>query len=398
MTFDKWTPDIVEVTGDKTYTATFTEAARKYTITSPSATNGTASVNKEIAAVGDTVTVTATPDDGYELDKITYTYTTTDGETATVDITDAKSFEMPASDVTVTVGFIEKRAEPVPGGDGSDTTTTPHDINIEEPENGTVNANRNEAVENAVVVITATPEDGYEVAGVKVADKNGKEIPVHDNGNGKFSFVMPDSPVTVTITFKVSAGGSEPDHDCPSKNFTDFDPNAWYHEAVDYAVVNELMKDTSPTTFEPATTTTRAMIVTILWRLEGKPIVNSVNPFDDVENGAWYTDAIVWAAANGIVEGYGNGKFGPNDEITREQLATMLYRYAMYKGYDVSAGEKTNILSYDDAFEISEWARPALQWAIAEGLVKGRTESTIVLQGKANRAETAAIFMRFIEG
>lgn len=95
---------------------------------------------------------------------------------------------------------------------------------------------------------------------------------------------------------------------------------------------------------------------------------------------------------------YGNGKFGPNDEITREQLATMLYRYAMYKGYDVSAGEETNILSYDDAFEISEWARPALQWAIGEGLVKGRTESTIVPQGKANRAETAVVFMRFIEG
>ena len=140
------------------------------------------------------------------------------------------------------------------------------------------------------------------------------------------------------------------------------------------------------------------MIVTMLWRLEGEPVVNAANPFDDVENGAWYTDAIIWAAENGIVEGYGNGKFGPNDDITREQLATMLWRYAKYKGYDVSVGEDTNVLSYDDYDQISKWAMPAIQWACGSGLIEGRTPSTIVPQGKANRAETAMIFMRFLEG
>ena len=223
------------------------------------------------------------------------------------------------------------------------------------------------------------------VTNAEAYDPREAEMTVH-SGNG-----------SVTLKSPESEGGGEPAHDCPSKGFADFDPNAWYHEAVDYAVVNGLMKGTSPITFEPGTTTTRAMIVTILWRLEGEPVVNAINPFDDVVNGAWYTDAIVWAAANGIVDGYGDGRFGPADEITREQLATILFRYAKYKDYDVSAGENTNILFYDDAGKVSTWAMPAMQWAIGEGLIRGRTESTIVPQGRANRAEAAAIFMRFIE-
>ncbi|MBO4831065.1 MAG: S-layer homology domain-containing protein [Oscillospiraceae bacterium] len=186
------------------------------------------------------------------------------------------------------------------------------------------------------------------------------------------------------------------DHDCPCAKFTDFVSEAWYHEAVDYVVGHDIMKGTSPKTFEPASPTNRAMIVTILWRLAGEPVVNSVNPFTDVENGAWYTDAIIWAAENGIVDGHGNGKFGPTDPITREQLATMFWRYAKYKGYDVSVGEDTNIISYDDFGQISKWAVPAMQWAVGAGLVNGRTVSTLVPGDGANRAEAAAIILRFI--
>ncbi len=273
----------------------------------------------------------------------------------------------------------------------------PHKIDIEDPENGTVEANKEEAYEGSLITITVTPDEGYDVDKVTVTDEAGNELRVRDNGDGTYTFVMPDARVSVNVTFKETDGGDEPEHDCPSKNFKDFDPNAWYHEAVDYAVVNGLMKGTSPTTFEPGTATTRAMIVTILWRLEGEPVVNAVNPFEDVENGAWYTDAIVWAAENGIVEGYGNGNFGPNDDITREQLVTMLWRYAKYKGYDVSVGENTNILSYDDALDISKWAMPAMQWACGADIINGRTQSTIAPQGLANRAETAAIFMRFLK-
>ena len=187
------------------------------------------------------------------------------------------------------------------------------------------------------------------------------------------------------------------DHDCPSEKFTDFAPDAWYHGPVDYVVGHGIMNGTSATTFEPATATTRAMIATILWRLDGAPVVNAVNPFDDVVNGAWYTDAIVWAAANGIVDGYGNGKFGPNDDITREQLATMFWRYAKYKGYDVSIGEETNIIAYEDFDQISKWAVPAMQWACGSGLIRGRTVSTLAPGEGANRAEVAAIIMRFME-
>ena len=182
---------------------------------------------------------------------------------------------------------------------------------------------------------------------------------------------------------------------CPSKDFTDVPADAWYHGAVDYAVANGLMNGTSPTTFEPGTATTRGMIVTILWRLEGSPAVSSANPFTDVAKGAWYTDAITWAAANGIVNGKGGGKFGPTDTLTREQFATILYRYAKdYKGYDVSAA--ADISGYTDAGSVSSWALDAVKWANAEGLVNGRTPTTLVPGGSASRAEAAAIFMRFL--
>ena len=179
--------------------------------------------------------------------------------------------------------------------------------------------------------------------------------------------------------------------------FSDVDPLAWYAEAVSYVSEKGIMKGVGGHRFDPAGTTTRAMAVTILHRLEGSQVVNSVNPFDDVEDGAWYTDAIVWAADNGLVEGYGNGRFGPMDYITRQQLATLLFRYAKYKGYDVSVGEDTNILSYDDYAELADWAKPAMQWACGVGLINGRTESTLVPQGNATRAETATIIMRFME-
>jgi len=192
-----------------------------------------------------------------------------------------------------------------------------------------------------------------------------------------------------------SVGSMAGEHVCPSAAFTDFIPDAWYHEAVDYAVANGLMNGTSPTTFEPGTTTTRAMVVTMLHRLEGRPSVDSANPFDDVADGAWYTDAIVWAAANGIVGGYGGGRFGPTDRITREQLATILYRYAKLKGRDVSAA--ADLGGYTDAGQVSAWALDALKWANAEGIISGRTASALAPGANANRAETAAIFMRFIE-
>ena len=139
------------------------------------------------------------------------------------------------------------------------------------------------------------------------------------------------------------------------------------------------------------------MIVTILYRQEGKPAVSGTSPFDDVAADQWYTDAVIWASENGIVSGYGDGKFGPTDDITREQFATILYRYAQYKGYDVSVGEDTNVLSYNDAFDVSDWAMPAIQWACGAGLMQGDNQGNLLPGDSATRAQVATLIMRFIE-
>lgn len=144
---------------------------------------------------------------------------------------------------------------------------------------------------------------------------------------------------------------------------------AW--EDVAYVYANELMTGTSATTFSPNVTTTRGMFVTILYRLEGEPAVSDNCPFNDVKSGSYYEKAITWAAANGIVSGYGNGRFGPDAPITREQMAVILYCYTQFKKLDVSAGEDADILSYKDVQKISEYAFSAMQWICGESSLNG---------------------------
>ena len=178
--------------------------------------------------------------------------------------------------------------------------------------------------------------------------------------------------------------------------FADVDTDDWFFEDVAYAYENGLMSGTSADTFSPETATTRGMIVTILYRLEGEPEISGSCAFDDVKSGWYYENAIAWAAANGIVSGYDNGLFGPDDAITREQLATILYRYAQYKGLDVSVGEDTNILSYNDALDIYEYAVPAMQWLCGEGIMSG-SDGNLMPMGNATRAQVAAFLHRFCE-
>lgn len=178
--------------------------------------------------------------------------------------------------------------------------------------------------------------------------------------------------------------------------FKDVSETDWFYEAVAYVYNKDLIQGTSTTTFNPNATTTRGMVVTILYRLAGSPTVISPCTFDDVEPNAYYKDAITWAAANGITSGYGNDKFGPNDPITREQLATFLYRYAKYKELDVSICEDTNILSYNDAFNISEYAIPAMQWLCGEGIMQGYN-GNLMPADNGTRAQVAALLYRFCE-
>jgi hypothetical protein len=177
--------------------------------------------------------------------------------------------------------------------------------------------------------------------------------------------------------------------------FTDVKSTDWFYSAVKYVSQNSLMSGTTATTFEPNTSMTRAMLVTVLYRLEGKPAVTGTNSFADVKSGEWYTDAVLWANMNNIVTGFGGDLFGTNDVVTREQLAAILYRYAQYKGYDVT--KTASLTAFTDAGSISSWAQTAVQWAVAEGLITGTTATALSPATGASRGTVATILMRFIE-
>jgi len=181
---------------------------------------------------------------------------------------------------------------------------------------------------------------------------------------------------------------------CPSKKFVDVDQNQWYHEAVDFSIVEGLMNGTSETTYEPLSTTTRAMIVTMLYRLEGEPEVDHEIGFEDVAADTWYTEAIRWAEAEGIVNGYSETEFGPNDYVTREQMVTILHRYAEYKG--VATDKRDDLKAFPDAEAVSAWALDAMQWAVEAELIEGMN-GVLNPTGDANRAQIATVFMRMIQ-
>ena len=178
-------------------------------------------------------------------------------------------------------------------------------------------------------------------------------------------------------------------------DYSDLDQAAWYADAVEYVLEKGLMNGVGDGKFDPNGITTRAQLVTMLWRLEGQPAVKYDAKFADVAGNSWYTDAVCWAAAEGIVNGSG-GRFAPHDPITREQLASILWRYAKYKGMDVSVGENTNILSYNDAFDVTGYAYPALQWTCGAGIMNG-TDGYLQPQGQATRVQTAAMLYRFLK-
>lgn len=207
-----------------------------------------------------------------------------------------------------------------------------------------------------------------------------------------------------TATFQNSAFTTQtkefelPKLNCPSAVFTDVNRALWYHDGIDFALSNGLFFGATTTTFEPDSSMTRGMLVTVLYRLEGSPATEGENPFTDVVNNFYYTTPIIWASENGIVSGTGNGRFDPELSITREEMAAILYRYAKYKGYDVSAAADLSV--YPDANTVSSWAREAISWANAEGLVSGSKENGVVLlqpNGDATRAQVASILMRYVK-
>ena len=276
------------------------------------------------------------------------------------------------------------------GGGGGAVAPTTYDVVIPSALANIVKADKTKAAAGDTVTLTAAGEGT-----LTVTDANGKAVALTDLGSGKYTFKMPSAKVNVG--FKTTAdqpcdGGK----DCPSAPFTDVDTAKWYHLSVDYVLTHKMMNGVSSRAFAPNANLTRGMLVQILYNLEGKPKGTAAN-FSDVQADAWYAEAVGWAATNKVVTGYADGTFRPNAAVTREQAAAILYRYAQSKGIDVSVGENTNILSYVDVQQASEYAIPALQWAVGAGVLNGKNGSRLAPTGTATRAEIAAIMQRWCE-
>ena len=276
------------------------------------------------------------------------------------------------------------------GGGGGAVAPTTYDVVIPSALANIVKADKTKAAAGDTVTLTAAGEGT-----LTVTDANGKTVALTDLGSGKYTFKMPSAKVNVG--FKTTAdqpcdGGK----DCPSAPFTDVDTAKWYHLSVDYVLTHKMMNGVSSRAFAPNANLTRGMLVQILYNLEGKPKGTAAN-FSDVQADAWYAEAVGWAASNKVVTGYADGTFRPNAAVTREQAAAILYRYAQSKGIDVSVGENTNILSYVDVQQASEYAIPALQWVVGAGVLNGKNGSRLAPTGTATRAEIAAIMQRWCE-
>ena len=261
-------------------------------------------------------------------------------------------------------------------------------ITIGAMENGTVTANPTAAKAGATVTLTPVPDEGYALSTLTVTDRFGDAVRVTENSDGTYTFTMPNGQVTVTAIFVET---EEP----VAEPFIDVAEGDWFYDAVVYAYQNELMDGVGGNRFAPNSETTRAQLVTILYRLEGQPAVSGDLPFTDVEAGIWYTDAILWAAQNNIVNGVSDTEFAPGDDLTRQQLVTILYRYAEAKGYDVSAS--ADLSGYPDADQVQDYAQPAMAWAVAENIIQGMEDGTLKPAGNASRAQIATILMRFCE-
>lgn len=257
-------------------------------------------------------------------------------------------------------------------------------------DNGAIDVDRY-ATEGDEVTITVSPDEAYLLDELTVT-AGGKEVEVTDNGDGTYTFKMPSADAKIVVTFAEDPDW-EPEPEEPAMPFTDVNENDWFYDVVLYAYDNGLMTGVSATEFAPNQTTTRGMIVSMLARLEGVTSAEDAG-FADVAANDWYATAVNWAASVGVVNGYEDNTFRPNAPITREQMAAILYNYADYKGYDVSA--RADLSDYADAADVSSWAEDVLSWANAEGLIKGMTTTTIAPQGETTRAQTAAMFERFL--
>ena len=331
--------------------------------------------------------------DNFEVGALSTT-TLAAGETATFTIQPKENLPRGSYSEQITIS----------GNDGASATLTAS-FTVKEPpytgkysyeiatdigDNGAISVDRY-ATEGDKVTIDVTPDQAYKLDEL-VVTANGKDVELTANSDGTYTFTMPSADVRITATFAEDPDWTEPEEPATdvSTIFLDVTADAWYKDAVQYAYDNGLMTGVSANEFAPEQTTTRAMIVSMLARLEGVESANNAG-FADVSN-EWYTTAVNWAASVGVVNGYEDSTFRPNTAITREQLAAILMNYAQYKGQDVSA--RADLNGYTD--QPSTWAQEAISWSVAEGLLTGVTADTLQPQGAATRAQVAAILQRFL--
>ena len=308
------------------------------------------------------------------------------------------TFVMPSEDIVVKAVL------------STNEETDTYTVSTTSSRNGTLTVNPTSAAQGDTVTLTVTPNSGYRLASLTVTDEAGNPVSLTSTGNGTYTFTMPASAVTASAAFTaIPQQPEDPDTpeqpeqpedpetpEQPAEPFTDVDETDWFYDEVVYVYANGLMDGVGGNRFAPDTSTNRAMLATILYRLAGEPNVSGDLPFTDVETGTWYTGAVLWAAQNGIVNGVDEGIFAPMNPLTREQLVTMLYRYAEAEGYDVSAA--ADLSGYPDAGKVLSYAQKAMSWAVAEGIVAGMDDGTLNPAGNATRAQIATILMRFCEG
>ncbi|MDY4081570.1 MAG: S-layer homology domain-containing protein [Candidatus Metalachnospira sp.] len=266
-------------------------------------------------------------------------------------------------------------------------------VTIKDYKHGNVRVSPRDAQKGDTVKITAVPDEDYCVKSIKVVDNNGDEIKVHDEGNGIYIFTMTASKAVVEVRFEKY--NAEKNVDVQSKfiPFTDISSDKWYYEGVKYVYERGIMNGISAHIFDPDTELTRAMVVRILYNIEGNPETGA-NSFIDVNSNSWYLNAVSWAASNGIASGVGDGRFEPDSSITREQLSVMLYNYSLMKGWDTSRGGMA-FQEFTDCESVSDWAANAVKWAVNYGIISGRSQDKLEPRGIATRAEASVMLMNF---
>ena len=389
-------------TDNGTYTAEMPNRGGEYTFTA--VYNGDAWYNGATATCTVTVVTKATPVEpvavgylveyylegrwGYELEDTEF-FTGKIGDTVTAQPKDYPGYRYneristasgtltaieDEGDIVTLKLYYDERTTSRPSGGSSEPSYT---VSVEDLVNGTVETDPRRAEEGEEVTITVTPDDGYELDTLTVIDRDGDEVEVTEERDGTFTFEMPDSRVTIEATFVPVAEDIAPEIPTDWANpYADVAANAWYYDAVAYVTANGLMNGTSATTFAPDATTTRAMIWTVLARMNGQ----------NVDGGTpWYAMAQSWAMTANVSDGT-----NPADPISREELATMLYRAA---GSPAVSG---NLLSYPDGSSVSAWAESAMLWATQNGIISG-IDGMLTPQGQATRAQVATMLMRFRE-